>query len=188
MDAGARNVNFARSYYGSLRPRPLGKIGFKQAFITSDNINSLLLESGVDEDIDLLSIDLDGNDFWVWQAIRVVKPTLVVVEYNATFGPERAITIPYDAMFERHKKHSSGFYHGASLQALHKLASSKGYSLVGCESSGVNAFFLRDDLLKRTGFESPTPDQAFYAHAGRSKVLTTEEQFQLISHLAYVSV
>jgi hypothetical protein len=188
MDSAARNVRFARAYYGSLQPRPTGEISVKQAFITSENINSLLLEHGALEEIDLLSIDLDGNDFWVWQALTVVNPRVVVIEYNATFGFERALTIPYDPIFERHKEHRSGFYHGASLQAINKLAISKGYTLVGCESSGVNAFFVRDDLIRQLGFGVPPPEQAFYPHALRSRSLTTEEQFYLIRDLKYVSV
>jgi hypothetical protein len=74
-------------------------------FITKDNINSLLVENGVQGEIGLLSIDIDGNDYWVWQAIDVISPAIVIVEYNFRFGMNKAITIPYDEYFDRAKAH-----------------------------------------------------------------------------------
>src|SRR4030095_9607966 len=66
------------------------------AFITCENINSLILDNGIRRDLGLLSIDIDGNDYWVWQAIDVVSPEIVVIEYNHRFGPDLAVTIPYN--------------------------------------------------------------------------------------------
>ena len=91
---------------------------------------------------DLLSIDIDGNDYWVWNAIDG-QPRLVVIEYNSSFGPDRAVTIPYDPSFDRFQHHPFGIYHGASIAALAKLGAAKGYALVGGDSNGVNAFFVR---------------------------------------------
>ena len=116
-----------------------------EAFITRDNINELLRENGVTGEIGLLSIDIDGNDFWVWQAIDVINPVIVVVEYNHRFGNQAAVTVPYRADFERTKAPASPLYFGASLPALCWLAERKGYAFVGCGSNAVNAFFVRRD-------------------------------------------
>ena len=117
------------------------------AFITCENANSLFLENGVSGEIGLLSIDIDGNDYWIWKAINVVNPVLVVIEYNSVFGAEHAVTIPYDPTFNRTKAHYSNLYWGASLKALCQLAESKGYSFVGCNSAGNNAHFVRKDRV-----------------------------------------
>lgn len=115
-------------------------------FITRDNINEALTASGFVGDIGLLSIDIDGNDYWVWEAIDAITPRIVVCEYNSVFGAKDAVTIPYDDQFDWSKAHYSRLYFGASLGALCSLAESKGYDFVGCNSAGVNAFFVRKDL------------------------------------------
>lgn len=115
------------------------------AFITRDNINALLSENGISGEIGLLSIDIDGNDYWLWMAINVIHPVIVIIEYNYRFGSDRAVTIPYDEQFARSKAHPSRLYFGASLKALCVLAHQKGYAFVGCNSNGVNAFFVRLD-------------------------------------------
>ena len=115
-------------------------------FVTKKNINQILKKySG--KEIDLLSIDIDGNDFWIWKAINCVKPRLVVIEYNSFFGPTLSCTIPYNHKFiwNYEKKRS---YYGASLKALEKLGRKKEYTLVGVDGNGVNAFFVRNDLAK----------------------------------------
>jgi hypothetical protein len=118
-----------------------GQLQLTSAFITRDNISGLI-EAARLPDLDLLSIDIDGNDYWIWQAISL-RPRVVIIEYNATFRPPTSWTIQYN---ESHRWNGS-HYHGASLQALHDLGRSKGYTLVGCSLSGVNAFFVRDDLV-----------------------------------------
>jgi hypothetical protein len=117
------------------------------AFIDRDNINGLISGAGIEGDIGLLSIDIDGNDYWVLQAIDVVSPRILVVEYNSVFGPSAEITIPYDPAFDRSRAHPSNLYFGVSLGALARLASEKGYALIGSDRAGVNAFFLRRDVL-----------------------------------------
>jgi hypothetical protein len=118
-------------------------------FIDRDNINAILRENGFSGEIGLLSVDIDGNDYWVWKAIDVVNPILVVVEYNSVFGAEHAITIPYDPTFYRAETHFSNLYWGASLKALCLLAEEKGYAFVGCNSAGNNAHFVRKDRVGR---------------------------------------
>jgi hypothetical protein len=117
------------------------------AFITKENINELLKRNGVTGDIGLLSIDIDGNEYWVWKEIEVISPRIVVVEYNYRFGVDKTVTVPYDANFVRQKAHYSMIYFGASLKALVNLGKKKGYSFVGCNGNGVNAFFVRTDIL-----------------------------------------
>ena len=114
------------------------------AWITRDNINALITEHGYAGEVDLFSLDLDGNDYWIWEAVTVSSPRVLILEYNSMFGPDRAVTIPYDPQFDRHRHHS--MYYGASLQALTKLNARKGYRLVAVEPAGVNAFFLRHDV------------------------------------------
>lgn len=113
-----------------------------QAFITTENVDDLL----PDEPIGLLSIDIDGNDYWVWEATEAV-PEIVVVEYNSLFGPSEAVAVPYDPTFAIGRAHWSHQYYGASLAAFDHLARRKGYALVGGTSQGVNAFFVREDRL-----------------------------------------
>ncbi|MFM6496415.1 MAG: hypothetical protein ACKPHF_05825 [Dolichospermum sp.] len=116
------------------------------SFITKDNINQIISDNGIQGEIGLLSVDIDGNDYWVWQAIDCINPAIVISEYNFRFGANKAVTVPYDASFVRSKAHYSNIYYGASLKALCILADKKGYAFVGCNSAGNNAFFVRKDL------------------------------------------
>jgi len=112
-------------------------------FITRDNINALLEKTEFQGRIGLLSIDIDGNDYWVWEAITAVDPAMVIVEFNGLFGAREAVTIPYQADFERTRAHFSNLYWGTSLAALCHLATRKNYVWIGCNSAGNNAFFVR---------------------------------------------
>ncbi len=118
-----------------------------QAFITRENINDLLTAQGLSGEIGILSVDIDGVDYWVWEAITAVQPAIVVAEYNSLLGPERAVTVPYDPEFQRAKAHHSHSYYGASLAALVALGKRKGLAFVGSNTAGNNAFFVRRDLL-----------------------------------------
>ena len=130
------------------------------SFITAENINELISDNGIVGEVGILSVDIDGNDYWVWKAIEVVDPIIVVAEYNARFGPTDAVTIPYDPDFIRRVAHHSMIYYGASLAALANLGRSKGYALVGCNSSGNNAFFVRRDKLPKV-LPELSPEQAY---------------------------
>lgn len=118
----------------------------RSAFLTRENINQVILDGGVKGDIGLLSIDVDGNDYWILEAVDVVSPRILIVEYNSLFGSGAAVTVPYRADFDRRSAHWSGLLYGASLAALHHVADAKGYRLVGCNRAGVNAFFVRSDV------------------------------------------
>lgn len=117
------------------------------SFITKDNINEIIKSNINTEDIGLLNIDIDGNDYWIWNEINVIKPRIVVCEFNSLFGNKYPITIPYQSDFNVVRAHYSCQYFGASLPALCKLADEKGYDFIGCDSEGVDSFFVRKDLL-----------------------------------------
>lgn len=176
----------ATKYYNS-HPKVQGEVKILNKFITKDNINSLFKEGEIEGEIDLLSIDIDGNDYWVWKAIDVVSPRVVIIEYNATFGKEKAVTIEYDSSFMRLDKHSSGYYYGLSLKAAEKLGKEKGYHLVGCDSEGVNAVFVRNDI-HLGNLKVVSSEEAYYEMRVRSDVHTLLEQYNIIKHLPIIEV
>lgn len=117
-------------------------------FITAENINSLIKDAGFAGPLGILSIDIDGNDYWVWKSIDCVDPAIVICEYNPILGDTLPIVVPYAPDFQRLKAHHSGLYFGASIEALKRLAAQKGYTFVGTNSNGINAFFVRNDLAE----------------------------------------
>jgi len=143
IDGSRENVDFIRSqpYYWR------HTLKAECAFIDRDNINGLIRAAGVEGDIGILSVDIDGNDYWVLEAIDCIRPAIMVCEYNSLFGAERQLSVPYDPRFSRAAAHYSWLYFGASLPALAALAARRGYALVGSNSAGNNAFFVRRDLL-----------------------------------------
>jgi hypothetical protein len=118
------------------------------AFIQKENINGIFVENNFGGNIGILSIDIDGNDYWIWNVIDSVTPQIVICEYNSVYGAEQAVVIPYQTDFTRNKAHYSNLYYGASLAALQNLAAQKGYSLIGSNSAGNNAFFVRNEYAK----------------------------------------
>jgi hypothetical protein len=128
------------------------------AWIDRDNINDLITSAGFSGDIGILSVDIDGNDYWVWEKITAVNPVIVVVEWNSVFGPAHAVSVPYDPAFDRHKAHYSALFWGASISAFTHLARKKGYVLLGSNTAGNNLFFVREDRLGR--LTRVTPQEA----------------------------
>jgi hypothetical protein len=129
------------------------------AFLTPENVDEILVRNGFTGEIGLLSIDVDGNDYWLWERVSAVSPVIVIVEYNSVFGSGRAVTIPYSPQFNRAGAHSSHLYWGASLRALNLVAERKGYCLVGCNSSGNNAYFVKADRIGTVA--TRTVDEAY---------------------------
>ena len=118
-----------------------------QAWITRENINSLIKENGMTGNIDLLSLDLDGIDFWIWKSINCISPRVVVLEYNNRWRADQSVTVPYSDNFLGSGASVEGKgYFGASLKAYTKLAKKKGYRLIGANSPNTNAFFMRQDI------------------------------------------
>lgn len=117
--------------------------------INKDNINDLISSKFANKEIGLLSIDIDGNDYWVWKSIEY-KPCIVICEYNSLLGNTDKLTVPYDESFSRYKYSYSGLFYGASLQALISLGKEKGYVFIGCNKNASDAFFIRKDLYLKS--------------------------------------
>ncbi len=132
----------------------------KYSFITAENIEKLFSELEVPAEFDFLSIDLDRNDYWIWKAISSYRPRVVAIEYNASFKQSVACTVPYIAT----AIWDGSNYYGVSLKALEHLGREKGYSLVGCNYTGVTAFFVRNDLV-RDHFLEPFTSENHYEPA-----------------------
>ena len=119
----------------------------KASFITRENVASLLDESGFERELGLLSVDIDGVDYHVLEALGLWRPAILIVEYNDVFGFGRPVSVPYDPHFVRARKHFSNQYWGANLPAFCHLARQRDYALVGINKVGSNAFFVRRELL-----------------------------------------
>lgn len=119
----------------------------KASFITRENVAELLEESEFDKGVGILSIDVDGVDYHLLKELSAWNAAIIIVEYNSHFGKERAVTVPYDSEFQRTRKHWSNLYWGASLPAYARLLDGRGYALVGVNSVGSNAFFVKRSLL-----------------------------------------
>jgi hypothetical protein len=147
-----------------------------EALVTPDNLNQLLKEHGCAGEVDFMSIDVDSIDYWLLEALEVCSPRVLVMEYNALFGPDRALTLPPTGLPSPCPKG----YFGASLLALEKKAREKGYRLVMCESAGVNAFFVRDDVAPQIKGLSPTEALSMIERSKIEKVESTIDIFAVM--------
>ncbi|MBT4208234.1 hypothetical protein HOE22_07810 [Candidatus Woesearchaeota archaeon] len=186
IDANKEWMESANLYYKT----KLGNESVKTAtcFVAVNNINKLLLDNNFVGEVDLLSIDIDSNDYWILDSITAVNPRVIVMEYNAAFGLN-SVTIKHNPDFhyqETYKKNP--LYFGASLKALVKLAKKKGYILVGCDTHGHDAFFVRSDVAKDK-FVELSPEEAFYPNPYTlAKFGSVEKQFDQVKHLDLVEI
>ncbi|MDF7798957.1 hypothetical protein P4C99_05755 [Pontiellaceae bacterium B1224] len=148
IDGSAKNISKIRK--GLPETIASGQLKVLESFITKDNINDLISSQIPDKEIDLLSVDIDGNDYFVWDAITCIDPRVLIMEYNAKFIPPVRYCMDYDPshMWD-YSDHG-----GVSLKFIEEKAAAKGYLLVGCSLSGANAFFVREDLVEGK-FEPP---------------------------------
>ena len=185
IDGSAENIAFVKRdpiYWAT-------NLKAENAFITRENINDLISKNGITGDIGLLSVDIDGNDYWILDSIDTISPRIIICEYNSHFGPTAKVTTPYDPSFTREAAHFSKIYYGASIAALNALASRKGYSLVASNSAGNNVVFVRSDSLG--GLSIFTPEQAyvraqfreFHDELGRLTFDDFEQRLKKINHL-----
>jgi hypothetical protein len=146
--------------WNQLRDRFAGRndVTILNEIVTRENIVALFRRAGVPSEFDLLSIDIDSYDYWIWGALHDYRPRVVVIEYNATMGPDGFWTIPYDP----HRRWQRDRYMGASLTAMAHQGHRLGYALIGTTRGGRNAFFVRGDLLAESGFLELTPREAFH--------------------------
>ena len=160
-----------------------------KSFITKENINSVITNSNINrKKIGILSIDIDGNDYWVWKEINVIDPLIVIVEYNSTFGFEKKISIPYKQDFERSKAHHSNLYWGASIEALKYLAKQKGYKFLTTNSAGNNAYFIKENIfdkikldLKKNTYQSKFRESR--DESGKKTFINYDQRLSIIGHL-----
>lgn len=140
LEGNGDYISLIRSKFSNVIER--GNLRVQNAFVDRDNINDLICQCYTGE-IDLISIDIDGNDISNFENLEVVNPRVVVIEYNGKFLPPMSIAQKYNAGH----RWAGTDYGGSSLAAITKVAGRKGYSLVGCSLAGVNAFLVRDDLV-----------------------------------------
>ena len=149
-------------------------------FVTAENVNSILTENNVPAEIDFFGIDIDGNDYHILRALTATEPRVIITEYNASFGPDKSITIKYNPNFER-----GGFYHGASLTAFTKLLNPRGYALVATDYYGINAFFVKrsecTDKLREL-----SAGEAWRTHGQRNG--SWQEQFNVMKDMEFETV
>ena len=138
-------------------PDTAARLQVKQAFVEPDNITGLLAGLGIPQQVDLFSLDIDLNTWHIWAALKSFCPRVVVVEYNAAFPPEQAWIHPLQAQ----ATWDSTQAFGASLKAFELLGARFGYSLVGCDLTGINAFFVRNDLVENL-FARPFTSENHY--------------------------
>lgn len=145
IDANTTSIERGRRFYAK-HPHPYTyPPKFINAKVNCENINQLIKDGGLEGDIELMSIDIDGNDYWIWNCLEQVKPKVIVIETHVEFGRENKV-VPYDPNYVYPGKHP--LYHGASPEAMKRLGEAKGYRLVGANDLGFNFFFVREDLLQ----------------------------------------
>lgn len=176
-------VAIGQRFYASCRDTQEAPPKFVQAWITRENINELIGGQGWSGEIDLFALDIDGMDYWVWEAMEVVQPRVVIAEYIPHWGPEEAKVVPYRADFHYAQTQYGFDYTGASLAAYTKLAERKGYRLVGANRIRHNAFFVREGLGEET-----LPEVTVASCLDHPRIRTARERFPRIAALEWVEV
>ncbi len=143
IDGNKKAIERGKRFYSKYPHSWFYKPKFICERVTRENVNSLIEKGGYKGEIGLLSIDIDGNDYWVWDKIDVINPRVVIIETHNEFGLND-IVVPYDENYYYPGKHP--VYHGASPVAMNKLANKKGYRLVGSNQLGFNFIFVRNGL------------------------------------------
>lgn len=176
------DLSKSKEFFQSNKSTCLFPPHLKTTWITAENINEICTSNGFVGEIDLLSLDLDGVDYWILKNLDVVTPRVIVLEYQDILGPTRSWTIPYSESFNRFDIHPD--FSGASLSAFVKLASTKGYKLIGINELGYNAFFLREDLGNSSFPKIEISD--CFKHPKVQEGMKT--RYPLVSHLPWIEV
>ena len=179
IDGNQQLIERGRRYYANHPDTKLWPPTFVMAFITRENINELISGSGLSGKIGVMSIDIDGNDYWVWEAVTAVDPAIVVIETHIEFGM-RDIVVPYDAKYVYPGKHPD--YFSASPTAIVKLAKRKGYRLVGANRYGFNLFFVRQGL-----YENRVPEVTLESILRHPRHLARLDRFDAVKDWDYVT-
>ena len=146
-DGSETNVQKAKQFYSTNQDTKYWPPTIVKEWITKGNVNKVIQENGFAGEIDLLSLDIDGIDYWLWEEISSASPRVVVLEFNHLWGPNASMTVPYRDDFEAEFTQYGSDYAGASLKAFVKLNRKKDYRLVGTNAIATNAFFVRNDIL-----------------------------------------
>ena len=117
------------------------RLKVKNEFITKDNITNIINKINVPKKLGLLSLDIDGVDYWVLKELSVLDPSIIICEYNSLFGQKKSVTVPYKKNYIREKEHYSNLYYGASIKAFIDLMKKRNYFLIGTNSAGIMLFF-----------------------------------------------
>ncbi len=161
IDGNKEHIKVGREFYAECPDTQVWPPKLLHAWVTKDNINSLISTHSLQGEIDLLSLDIDGIDYWIWEGIECISPRVVVLEYMDVWGPDTSVTVPYQENFVG-KYDEHGLYYGsASLSAFVKLGKEKGYRLVGCQRYGFNAFFIRSGIGEDI-FPEISPAECFH--------------------------
>jgi hypothetical protein len=146
IDAEEENIETAKEFYNTLPTTKIWPPTIVKEWINIDNINSIITSNGFAGEVDLLSLDIDGIDYWLWKAIVCISPRVVILEINHLWGPFKSVSVPYSDDFKAEFTEHGSDYAGASIAAFIKLANQKGYRLVGANSIVTNAIFIRKDI------------------------------------------
>jgi hypothetical protein len=182
IDGDPANIRRGKAYYATNPDTKVWPPIFVNAFVQRENINDLILEAGFAKGIgvDLLSIDIDGNDYWIWDALTVVEPRVVIIETHIEFGMN-PIVVPYDKDYSCPSKHPD--YHGASPVAMEKLARKKGYRLVGANNYGFNTIYVKDGLC-----DDILPTVSVESILKHPYCKERQKRFEAIRHWEYITV
>lgn len=180
IDADKTALSIGEKFY-SKYPNPWTlKPKFKQAVITTQNINQIISEENFKGEIELLSIDIDSNDYWIWKVLKTIEPKVVIIESQVAFG-NRSIVVPYQ--HSSSKNPNQDLYYGASTSALVKLGKEKGYRLVGSNSYGNNLFFVKNGIA-----EKELPEIDAESTLNNPYVAEKNKLFEKIKHLPFLEV
>jgi len=185
FDGDEGNISKAVAFFSQKRDCILTPPKVKHAWITKDNVNFLLKDIGVTGEVDLLSLDIDGNDYYIWEVIDAINPRLCVFETHNLIPGDLSLTIPYDETFSCWAK--EGYeqeFRSVSLLAMKKLSQAKGYRLIGAHKHGFNAFFLRNDIGQRLFPEVSIEE----VHNNLWSQLAQKERWPLVKDMGWVEV
>ena len=185
FDGDRTNIELARAFFQSKKECLLYTPVLRHSWITTDNVNNLLIKAGCQGEVDMLSLDIDGNDYWIWQAINAINPRLFVCEIHNMIPGDQSLTIEYQRDFDyrRHAEHEQD-YRGVSLLAMVKLCKAKGYRMIGAHRHGFNVFFLRYD--EGTQFFPEVSIEEVQANYWTT--FSQNERWPLVKHMPWVKV
>jgi hypothetical protein len=185
FDGDDQNIKRAEKFFRSKKDCLLTPPHIRRAWVTKNNINELLCEIGAQGEVDVLSIDIDGNDYYIWEAITEINPRLCIFETHNVVPDELSITIPYEDNFDcRSKEGADQDFRGVSLLAMKKLSEQKGYRLIGAHKHGFNAFFLRNDIAQDFFPEVSVE----YVHNNLWTQIAQKERWPLVKNKKWIQV